>query len=195
MTSKTALRRQLRRMRREHVAALPDATRALIFLRPPGPLQDLVEPGAVIGLYHAMGDEAPAASYARFFLERGHTIALPRFKDRGAAMEFARHEDPFEESDLVEGAFGIMQPGPDARTVTPDLLFVPLLGFTTAGDRIGQGAGHYDRWLAEHHGVTTIGMAWDAQLVDQLPTEPHDVPLTAVVTPTRLYGPFDRSTS
>ncbi|HCH95451.1 MAG TPA: 5-formyltetrahydrofolate cyclo-ligase, partial [Erythrobacter sp.] len=35
-----------------------------------------------------------------------------------------------------------------------------------------------------------IGLAWDSQMVDDLPSEAHDIPLSAVVTPTRIYGPF-----
>mgnify|MGYP006195389569 FL=1 len=56
--------------------------------------------------------------------------------------------------------------------------------------RLGQGAGHYDRWLANNPPHAAIGLAWDCQLEESLPIEPHDVPLHAVVTPTRLYGPF-----
>lgn len=67
-------------------------------------------------------------------------------------------------------------------------MFVPCVGFTADGGRLGQGAGHYDRWLAAHPSAVAIGLAWDCQLVDELPTEPHDHPLDAVVTPTRLYG-------
>jgi 5-formyltetrahydrofolate cyclo-ligase len=62
------------------------------------------------------------------------------------------------------------------------------VGFTASGARLGQGGGHYDRWLAEHPGTLAVGLAWDAQLCDTLPTEPHDAPLAAVVTPTRIYG-------
>jgi len=60
--------------------------------------------------------------------------------------------------------------------------------FAAALDRLGQGGGHYDRWLAEHPAVQKIGLAWDAQLCADLPTEPHDIPLDAVITPTRIYG-------
>lgn len=70
------------------------------------------------------------------------------------------------------------------------MLFVPLVGFTAEGARLGQGGGHYDRWLADHPDTTAIGLAWDGQRVDDLPTEAHDIPLAAVVTPTRIYGPF-----
>jgi 5-formyltetrahydrofolate cyclo-ligase len=75
--------------------------------------------------------------------------------------------------------------------VVPDVLFVPLVGFTADGGRLGQGGGHYDRWLEAHPETKAIGLAWDCQLADDLPREPHDRPLLAVVTPTRLYGPWE----
>lgn len=187
---KAALRRHLRALRREHVATLDPATRALILHRPPAPLLVIVPEGAIIGLYHATAHEAPARGYARFFHERGHAVALPRFADRGATMEFAGWADPWSEDDCEVGPFGLMQPGPEADLVTPDLLFVPLIAFADDGGRLGQGGGHYDRWLAANPGVPAIGLAWDVQRVDDLPREAHDHPLTAVVTPTRLYGPF-----
>ncbi|MEX0341928.1 MAG: 5-formyltetrahydrofolate cyclo-ligase [Erythrobacter sp.] len=188
--TKNDLRKELRSARRDHVAALPESMRTLVFMRPPAPLLALVPDGALIALYRATSSEAPTAAYARFFLEQGHTIALPRFPDEDAAMEFARFSDPFEESDLERGPFGIQQPGANAEPVTPDVLFVPLVGFTVEGARLGQGGGHYDRWLAAHPGTTAIGLAWDTQRVDKLPVEAHDQPLSAIVTPTRIYGPF-----
>lgn len=188
--TKAALRKALRADRRRHVAALPDATRALLFRVPPAPLKPMIGQMAMIGLYRASANEAPAAAYARHFHEAGHPIGLPRFADREAPMEFALHTDPFGESDLQPGPFGLLQPRADAERVVPDLLIVPLLGFTADGRRLGQGGGHYDRWLAAHPEAIAIGLAWDVQLVADLPHEPHDRPLAAVVTPTRLYGPF-----
>lgn len=188
--TKDDLRKKLRAVRREHVAQHDPATRALILHRPPAPLLELVPEAATIGFYHATAHEAPAAGYARFFHERGHRLALPRFAHRGMAMEFAAWSDPWDEDDCEVGPFGLMQPEANAETVVPDLLFVPLLGFTEDGVRLGQGGGHYDRWLAEHPNVPAIGLAWDAQKVPFLPREAHDHPLTSVVTPTRIYGPF-----
>lgn len=188
MTIKDQMRKSLRAARREHVDALPDSIRGLLFHRPPAPLLAQIPAEAVIGLYHAGPFEAPAAAYARFFLEAGHTIALPRFAAAGAPMAFARHSDPYGQADLEVGPFGILQPEADAEALVPDVLFVPLVGFTADGARLGQGGGHYDRWLAEHPPTLAVGLAWDAQLCDALPTEPHDMPLRAVVTPTRIYG-------
>lgn len=191
LNSKHSLRRSLRKARRDHVAALPGAIRALLFKRPPAPLMELIPAAATIGLYHASAAEAPAASYARFFFEAGHQIALPRIGDAEGAMEFHSYSDPFEDSDLEPGPHGLMEPSRNADVMTPDVVFVPLLGFTAGGARLGQGGGFYDRWLASHPGVIAIGLAWDMQLADDLPREPHDMPLNAIVTPTRLYGPFD----
>ena len=188
ISQKAHLRKSLRKARREHVLAQPDAIKALLFNRPPAPLLARIGSDAVIGLYRATEFEAPAGGYARFFQEAGHTIALPRFGSADAPMAFHEHTDPFAESDLESGPFDLRQPSGDAAPLTPDVLFVPLIGFTSVGDRLGQGGGHYDRWLAEHPGRMTIGLAWDAQLCDTLPTESHDAALDAIVTPTRIYG-------
>lgn len=187
-TTKSNLRRTLRAARRAHVDAQPDAIRALLFHRPPAQIAAQIQPEAVIGLYHAGPYEAPAHGYARFFHDAGHTIALPHFAARSAGMTFRRHSDPHGQSDLSPGPFGMLQSGEDAEPFTPSILFVPLVGFTATLDRLGQGGGHYDRWLAEHPGVQAIGLAWDAQLRADLPTEPHDRRLDAVITPTRIYG-------
>lgn len=190
MTDKQALRKQMRLARREHAQAIPDTVRALLFKRPPVPVLDIIPKHAIIGLYHATEQEAPAHGYARFFSEEGFAVALPRFDDADAPMEFATHSDPFGDTDLEPGPYKMWQPSGEAITVTPTVLFVPLLAFDESGARLGQGGGHYDRWLADHPGTMAIGMGWDCQKVDHVPTGKHDMPLTAIVTPTRLYGPF-----
>ena len=187
---KKALRSQLRKARSEHAAALPSEVSALVFSRPPAAVLELVPDEATIGLYRSDQGEAPSGGYIRFFFERGHPIALPRVTTLDKPMEFRRHTDPYEESDLESGVWGLRQPSTDAAVVVPDVLFMPLVGFTEAGDRLGQGGGYYDRYLAAHPETIAIGMAWDVQRVDELPVEEHDQKLTAIVTPTRLYGPF-----
>lgn len=192
MKAKAELRRTMRKTRREHAAAIPDGVRALLFKRPPADLLAMIAADSVIGLYHATADEAPCGGYARYFIDEGYAIALPRLA-AGAArgrMDFAAHTDPLALGNLVDGPHGIRQPAADLPILTPDVLFVPMVAFTDDGQRLGQGGGYYDAWLAAHPGTTAIGMGWDCQMVDTLPLEPHDMPMTAVVTPTRLYGPF-----
>ena len=187
---KKQLRAELRRKRTVHAETLPREVSALVFSRPPGPVLDLVPEGATVGCYRSETGEAPSAGYIRFFHERGHPIALPRVTTLDKPMEFRLHTDPYEESDLEAGVWGLRQPGTGAPVVVPEVLFMPLVGFTAKGDRLGQGGGYYDRYLAAHPQTIAIGMAWDVQEVPDLPIELHDIRLTAIVTPTRVLGPF-----
>lgn len=191
MDEKHKLRASLRALRREHVAALPDATKGLLFLRPPGPVAALAPQATTVGLYHAQPAEAPARSYARWFFENGRRIALPWFADRSSPMRFRDWRDPYDDQGLDVGPFGMLQPAGDAEDVVPDAVFVPLIGFTASGQRLGQGGGHYDRWLALHPAALAFGLAWDVQLLDSLPLEPHDRRLDEVITPTRFYEGHD----
>jgi 5-formyltetrahydrofolate cyclo-ligase len=187
---KAQLRKRLRAERKAEVASLDPRIRALIMRRPPSAVMALIPEGAVIGLYMPTSDETPASGYAGFFADAGHTLALPWFAERSAPMEFRQWTSPWLDDSLEPDPFGTLQPGWDAEPVVPQVLFVPLVGFTAEGQRLGQGGGHYDRWLAAHPDTIAIGLAWDSQRVDSLPVEPHDHALAAVVTPTRLYGPF-----
>jgi 5-formyltetrahydrofolate cyclo-ligase len=183
-SAKADLRKALRAARRDHVAALDPRVKALLFKRPPAALGALVPAGAVIGLYAAIGDEAPTAGYAAHFHEAGHRIAMPWFAAHGAPMAFRLWASPHLDDLLEPGPYRAPQPLGDAEALIPDVLFVPLVGFTALAQS------HYDRWLEQYPHVPAIGMAWDSQLAEALPTEAHDRPLAAVVTPTRLYGPF-----
>jgi 5-formyltetrahydrofolate cyclo-ligase len=187
---KKKIRNRLRKARVEHAASLPPEVSALVFHRPPQAVLDLIPHDAVIGLYRADPGEAPANAYAKFFLERGHTIALPWLVDLQTPMIFRRHTDPYGESDLAKGYFNLMQGSENAPEVVPDVLFMPLVAFTADGHRLGQGGGFYDKWLGAHPGTIRFGLAWDMQEVPELPIEPHDMHLTGVITPTRLIGPF-----
>ncbi|MFM5949775.1 MAG: 5-formyltetrahydrofolate cyclo-ligase [Novosphingobium sp.] len=190
MIEKKQLRAELKRRRAEHVAAIPEFQRSLLFRRPPEPVMAMVPEGAVVSVFHEMAGEVPASNYGRWFYERGHRIALPWLEARGAPMRFREWTNPFLDDLLVPDPYGAMQPSADAELLVPEVMFCPLLGFTSSGGRIGYGAGFYDRWLAENPPRLAIGLAWDCQLEEDLPIEPHDVPLHAVITPTRLYGPF-----
>ena len=77
----------------------------------------------------------------------------------------------------------VAMPDDEADPQWPDVVLVPGLAFTPGGDRLGQGGGWYDRFLAGvRDDCTTIGVGFDVQLVDELPLEPHDVALDCVVT-------------
>lgn len=184
---KALLRADFRRRRSEHVAALPHGLRALILSRPPGPVAEMAPEGATVGLYYPAPAEAPATGWARWFAEHGRRVALPWFAARDEQMEFRLWSNPWDEEQLVPGPWRALQPAEDGPAVVPDLVVVPVLAFTADGQRLGQGGGHYDRWLAAHPQVPAIGLAWDCQIAEGLPCESHDRPLAMVVTPTRIY--------
>ena len=187
MNDKKQLRVRLKAERQAHFAALPDATRALLFRRPPAPVAAMLPEGSELGLYCAQGSEAPTRAYAQWLHENGRNICLPWFAARDEPMRFRAWSDPWDDEALEPGPYGVLQPRSDAAEMVPDAVFVPLIGFTAAGHRLGQGGGHYDRWLAMHPACLAIGLAWDCQCVDALPLEAHDRKLAAVVTPTRIY--------
>ena len=81
-------------------------------------------------------------------------------------------------------------PPPDPASV--DVVIVPGTAFTAMGDRLGQGGGWYDRFLpGVRDECITIGVGFAPQLVESLPTEPHDVRLDLVVTDAGVATPPD----
>jgi 5-formyltetrahydrofolate cyclo-ligase len=86
---------------------------------------------------------------------------------------------------LKSGAFGLSEPGPDAPEIAPRIVFAPLLAFDRRGNRIGWGAGFYDRTLAGLRAkgpVTAVGVAYAAQEVAEVPAGAHDQPLDWIAT-------------
>ena len=76
--------------------------------------------------------------------------------------------------------FGIVEPDPALSPAVPaaaiNLVLAPGLAFTPAGDRLGHGAGYYDRFLASlPPDVPTAGICFSCQVLPELPTAPHDV--------------------
>ena len=110
---------------------------------------------------------------------RGHALALPVVVAKKSPLHFRE----WREGDaLVVHPFGMHEPGPHARTVTPDVLLIPLLAFDAQGTRLGYGGGFYDRTLASLAAKRAIGIAYAGQEVAELPCHDHDHPLDSVVT-------------
>jgi len=115
----------------------------------------------------------------------GKLVALPRYlpEQRDYAAAQVRHP----ERDVHVGCFGIREPTarcPEIPLPRFDLVLVPGLAFDARGYRLGRGRGYYDRLLAQVRGIT-CGVAFDRQVVDQVPVGDHDVRLHCLVTPTR----------
>lgn len=142
-------------------------------------------PGVVSG-YVAIGDELDPAPVLDAARRRGHTVAMPVMVGRDKPLEFRAWApgDP-----LVERVWGIREPAESCPAVDPDVLFVPLLAFDAAGNRLGYGGGFYDRslsYLRAKKTIIAIGLAFDEQRVDEVPHLDTDERLDYVLTPSVL---------
>lgn len=124
-----------------------------------------------------------------------YVTALPEVGAAATVMAFASvpgepDTAPFIEWCRARGARVLLpedEPPPDPATV--DVVIVPGTAFTASGDRIGQGGGWYDRFLARvGPDCVTIGVAFEPQLVDSLPVEAHDIGVDLVVTDAGVAG-------
>lgn len=133
---------------------------------------------ARVMLTRAIGDELDLAALERRLRAAGVTVALPVVDGADLAVV-----DVTDDTAFVPGWHGVPEPvGPPAAGPV-DLVVVPALTLDRRGGRLGYGGGHYDRFLARAGaGATTVGAVYDAQLVDEVPTLPHDVRLDLVVT-------------
>ena len=98
-------------------------------------------------------------------------------------MSFHLVTDP---TTLEKGAFNILEPNPQIHPPVSakelDLLLVPGLAFDLKGNRLGQGKGYYDRYLQQIPDTPTIGISFGTQLLPSLPSEPHDRPLSHLLS-------------
>ena len=113
---------------------------------------------------------------------RGKTVALPVTQPDGK-MQFARYDGA-----LVPGRFGI----PQILLPQPcDLMLIPALAYDRTGRRLGRGGGYYDRFLARVD-CCTVGLIRAAFLLDALPAEWNDVPVSAVITEDGVLYPQEK---
>jgi len=134
-----------------------------------------------VSVFWSMGSEIDTQPLLQALHGAGHATALPVVAAKAQPLVF-RAWAPGDA--LVDGGFGTSIPSPDAPTVVPDVLFVPLLAFDDDGYRLGYGGGFYDRTLEKLRraagDVLAIGVAFSGQRVDTVPRGPYDQPLDGV---------------
>ena len=127
-------------------------------------------------LYSALPDEVQTQA----FLEKWHlrkTIILPTVVgDDIIPVEYGK------DTAFAVGDFNILEPQNTPYTGDFDLIIVPGVAFDRQGNRIGRGKGYYDRFLKQHLSVKRIGICFDFQLVDEVPTEPFDIRMDEVIS-------------
>jgi 5-formyltetrahydrofolate cyclo-ligase len=141
---------------------------------------------AVVSGFLPIGEEIDARPLMGTLAALGYLLALPVVAGRGLPLVFRRYRPG---DALVAGQWGLREPGADAAEVAPDALLVPLLGFDRDGNRLGYGAGYYDRSIAglrRQKAVVAIGIAFDQQRIDAVPHLDYDERLDWVATPSGL---------
>ncbi len=141
--------------------------------------------GKTIAGYWPLGDEIDCRPALEKFVSQGIEVALPVVAGQGQVLIF-RNWTPGEP--LETGPFGTSHPAANAPMCSPDILLLPLVAFDNIGQRLGYGAGYYDRTLAELRNrsqVLAIGIAYDEQEIEPIPAGRHDQRLDAVVTDQR----------
>jgi len=179
---KQAVRTEAAARRRAAFAASPDAPVELTERVVRSAARMNMQKGAVVSAYWPMRDEMDVRPLMTRLHGLGYVMALPVIVGRDRPLIFRRWTPGME---LRSGLFGVSQPDADAGEVAPDVLLVPLLGFDRVGNRIGWGAGFYDRTLAKLRrggGITAVGIAFSAQELPRVPTDDSDEPLDWIAT-------------
>ncbi len=135
--------------------------------------------------YWPLGDEIDCRPTLAALKTTGAEVALPVVAGQGQVLLFRAWApgDP-----LDSGPFGTAHPSVRSAVVAPDVLLLPLIAFDATGQRLGYGAGYYDRTvsaLRKDRAITVIGVAYDEQEVAAVPVDGHDQTMDAVITDRR----------
>jgi len=194
VSNKTAIRQEMRARRKalspevraraagvvcDEILAHPDVVAAL----------DPFDGWGAFAVYLASPDEIDLTAAIEGMLARGVTVVAPRWN--GETYELAKLKS-LRNEDLRKGPMGILEPK-DADIVLPKgvaVWLVPGLAFTRDGKRLGYGGGWYDRLMADaYKRAMKIGVAHAFQVVEDLPSEPHDIRVDSVIDDSLEYPP------
>lgn len=135
-----------------------------------------------IALYHSLPDEVNTVDFIEKW-GKSKTILLPVVE--GEDLRLFPYRGP---ESLQIGAYGIMEPKEVADFAAHlDLIVVPGVAFDRNGNRLGRGKGYYDRLLS-HSQVKTVGICFDFQLVEAIPTEPFDRKMDMIISESESIG-------
>ncbi len=137
----------------------------------------------VVSAFLSIGDELDTGPLLRRLHSAGHALCLPVMQGKRQPLTF-RQWAPGDAMDTK--IWGIQEPKPSAPDLLPAVMLVPLLAADRRGHRLGYGGGFYDRTIDLHRKlreVLTVGLCFDAQLVDAVPHLDYDQPLDWLLTP------------
>jgi 5-formyltetrahydrofolate cyclo-ligase len=151
--------------------------------------QELYKSADNIVIYYPFGSEINTLYIIDDALKNGKKIILPKVRNNELQLCYVKDL----KIDLVEGAFGIMEPKATckvARLEDIDLIVLPGTCFDRKMNRIGYGGGFFDRILARMPAATSkIALAFDIQVLDFIPNEEFDKKVDLIITETKIYYP------
>ncbi len=142
-----------------------------------------------IACYVSKDTEVDTRVLIRHALDHGKRVLIPVVRKGDVELFFSEIKDLGRE--LTPGTFGILEPKPEfVREVSLDQvdnMFVPGIAWDRNGYRLGWGRGYFDRVLKNlPQTVRSIGLAFNLQLINQIPRDQFDLPVDMVVTESRV---------
>lgn len=141
-----------------------------------------------VALYAAFRQEVSTAELADWFLSQGKRVCFPRVEEN-ERLVFV----PIKSlSQLKPGRFGVLEPDLVSSWVPLeelDLMLIPGVAFDEKGGRLGLGKGYYDRTLKDFRGLS-VGLAYDFQIVSEVPQEVWDQRVDRVFAESRVIESF-----
>jgi 5-formyltetrahydrofolate cyclo-ligase len=188
--NKTALRDQLLTTRNRRTLATVGGDAAAIARHLLAARE--VRRAATVAAYVSIGTEPGTTALLEALREQGKRVLLPVVQ-RDLDLDWAVHT-----GDLVPARMGLLEPGGPTVGVDAigwaDVVLVPGLAVDSSGMRLGRGGGCYDRALGRVPvGTPTIVLLYDGEVIDRVPTEEHDRPVTHAVTPSGLVRLTERA--
>jgi 5-formyltetrahydrofolate cyclo-ligase len=143
--------------------------------------------GVIVAGYLPLGSEISPEPLMALLHDRGCSLALPVVVGRHQPMVFRLWQVGIAaEYPLERGAHGTRHPAPGAPEVQPDIILVPMVACDLHGRRMGYGGGYYDRTLPRFPQARCIGLAYEGQVYDEIPHDPHDSALACIATEARV---------
>lgn len=130
----------------------------------------------IVMLYSSLPDEVQTQEFLAKWRNEKKIILPTVVGDDIIPVELSK------DTDFAIGDFNILEPQNEPYSGSYDLIIVPGVAFDKNGNRIGRGKGYYDRFLCKHLDVRRIGICFDFQFVDEVPTEDNDIKMHEVLT-------------
>ncbi|MCY3765748.1 MAG: 5-formyltetrahydrofolate cyclo-ligase [Gemmatimonadetes bacterium] len=184
MPSKKQIRNTMKKRRSELSSREVRARSERIIARLTG--QEVYRRAGCLASYVSIANEVDTLILIDFALDSGKRVGVPVVKPNRTLI----HREVRSRAELKPSGFGLLEPSLEDGAVVPpdafDVVLVPGLAFDRAGNRVGFGAGFYDRFLS-FAPAFKIGLAYDFQLFDRLPAGPRDIPMDFVVTESGIH--------